>query len=115
MVTAELAVAIPCVILVLALGLSALRLGMDAVAVTDAARVAARSLARGDSPARAVALAEGAAPGSRVTTTYSGGHAVVRVRRAAPLLLGQLGVAGADATTRVPLEVLGSPSSGVGP
>jgi len=54
MVTAELAV--------LALGLSAIRLGIDEVRCVDAARLAARALARGDSEGSARALAVTAGP-----------------------------------------------------
>lgn len=113
MVTAELAVAIPCVILVLALCLSALRLGIDAVAVTDAARVGARALAREDDVADAVALAESAAPGAKVTTARAGTHVVVTVRRPAPVLLARLGVPGVAATATIPVEVAGASASGV--
>jgi hypothetical protein len=62
MVTAELAVAVPVVVVVLALGLSAIRLGIDEVRCVDAARLAARALARGDSDGSARALAVTAGP-----------------------------------------------------
>jgi hypothetical protein len=62
MVTAELAVAVPVVVVVLALGLSAIRLGIDEVRCFDAARLAARALARGDSEGSARALAVTAGP-----------------------------------------------------
>jgi len=62
MVTAELAVAVPVVVVVLALGLSAIRLGIDEVRCVDAARLAARALARGDSEGSARALAVTAGP-----------------------------------------------------
>ena len=62
MVTAELAVAVPVVLAVLALGLSAIRLGIDEVRCVDAARLAARALARGDSEGSARALAVTAGP-----------------------------------------------------
>jgi len=62
MVTAELAVAVPVVLVVLALGLSAIRLGIDEVRCVDAARLAARALARGDSEGSARALAVTAGP-----------------------------------------------------
>lgn len=112
MVTAELAVAIPSVVLLLALCLSALRLGMDSVAATDGARVAARALARGDRPPVAVALAQRAAPGSTVTVDRLGDEVVVGVRLPAPALLGRLGVRGAAAHVRIPVEGLVERPSG---
>ncbi len=62
MVTAELAVALPAVVVVLVLALGGLAAGIDQVRCVDAARLAARSLARGDPPQQARALAAGAAP-----------------------------------------------------
>jgi hypothetical protein len=73
MVTAELAVAVPVVVVVLALGLSAIRLGIDEVRCVDAARLAARALARGDSDGSARALAATAGPlGASVVVRSSG-------------------------------------------
>jgi len=78
MVTAELAVAIPSVVLVLALCLVALRAGVDQVRCVDAARVASRSAARGDDAARVRSLAAEAAPdGARVQVAET--HGAVRV------------------------------------
>lgn len=62
MVTAELAVAIPSVVLVLALCLGAAKAGVDQIRCVDAARVASRAAARGDDLARVRALAAEAAP-----------------------------------------------------
>jgi hypothetical protein len=62
MVTAELAVAIPALVLVLAMCLAALRAAIDQIRCVDAARVAARSAARGDDPARVRWLAVASAP-----------------------------------------------------
>lgn len=98
MVTAELAVATPVVVVVLALALSAVRLGVDEVRCVDAARLAARALARGDSEGSARALAIAAGPpgamievrvaGSEVSATVSAsrelaGRTVVTVRGSA--------------------------------
>jgi hypothetical protein len=78
MVTAELAVAIPSVVLVLAFCLVAVNAGVDQIRCIDAARVAARAAARGDDPARVRALANEAAPsGARVQV--SGVDGAVRV------------------------------------
>ncbi len=51
MVSAELAVALPAVILVLLMSLGALMVGIDQVRCTDAARVGSRAAARGDTDA----------------------------------------------------------------
>jgi hypothetical protein len=61
-VTAELAVVLPAVLLVLAGCLGALRLGVEQARMDAAASVVARSIARGDPPA--TALARGAAAGA---------------------------------------------------
>ena len=76
MVTAELAVAVPVVVVVLALGLSAIRLGIDEVRCVDAARLAARALARDDSEASARELALTAAPPGASVSLRSGGGEV---------------------------------------
>ena len=73
MVTAELAVAVPVIVVVLGLGLSAIRLGIDEVRCVDAARLAARALARGDSEPSARALAVSAGPpGASVVVASTG-------------------------------------------
>jgi hypothetical protein len=76
MVTAELAVAIPVVVVVLALGLAAVRLGIDEIRCVDAARLAARALARGDSEAVARAAAASAAPSGAGIDLAAGGSEV---------------------------------------
>ncbi|MEO8750440.1 MAG: TadE family type IV pilus minor pilin [Allobranchiibius sp.] len=50
MVSAELAVGLPAVVFVLLVALGALTAGVDQVRCADAARVASRSAARGDTP-----------------------------------------------------------------
>ncbi len=62
MVTAELAVAIPIVVLVLAFCAAGIAAGIDQVRCIDAARAAARSAARGDTAAESRQLALRAAP-----------------------------------------------------
>jgi len=76
MVTAELAVAVPVVVMVLAMGLAAIRVGVDQVRCVDAARLAARALARGDSEASARAVASTAGPPGAVVAVSSGGAEV---------------------------------------
>ena len=80
MVTAELAVAMPAVVVVLALSLWAFGLGVDQVRCVDAARAVARAAARGDSASQATALALRAAPdGASVQVTETAGSAIVSV------------------------------------
>lgn len=62
MVTAELAIVLPVVILVLALALAALAAATDQLRCVDAARVGARAAARGDAAAIVVEAARRAAP-----------------------------------------------------
>ena len=78
MVTAELAVAIPVVVLVLAICAAGIAAGIDQIRCIDAARAAARSAARGDPAAQSRELALKAAPrGAGVE--ISRGSGVVRV------------------------------------
>ena len=62
MVTAELALTLPAVVLVLVICLSALSWGVDRVRCVDAARVAVREIARGEDPGRALDDARALAP-----------------------------------------------------
>jgi hypothetical protein len=80
MVTAELAVAIPSVVLVLALCLVAVNAAVDQIRCTDAVRLASRAAARGDDAARVQSLAAQAAPaGARVAVSRTGGAVRVTV------------------------------------
>jgi hypothetical protein len=68
MVTAELAVAIPAILLVLATCLAGVNAGIDQIRCVDAARLAARSAARGDTAAAVrVAALSAAPPGASLT------------------------------------------------
>ena len=90
MVTAEFAVVLPALLLVLAVALSALGLAVDQVRCVDAAAAGARAAARRDSTAAVHAVAARSAPsGSSVATTVRGGLVTVTVR-AGPHLLGGL-------------------------
>ena len=62
MVTAEFAVVLPAVVLVLALSVGALGLALDQIRCVDAARAGARAAARGDSAAAVILVASRAAP-----------------------------------------------------
>lgn len=63
-VAAELAVALPVVVLVLLLGVGALTAASRQVALQDAAADAARLLGRGEDPASAARVVHGAVPGA---------------------------------------------------
>lgn len=80
MVSVELALALPVAIAALLLCLSALRVTVDQIRCVDAARVAARSAARGDPPARTAELARQVGPpGLRVDVNRHGGLVEVQV------------------------------------
>ncbi len=89
MATAEFAVALPAVVVVLVVGLTAIGTSIDQVRCVDAARLAARSLARGDSQSSARALASQAAPAGSLVALTAGDRmvtATVTVSRQAPVL-----------------------------
>ncbi|MGL4744807.1 MAG: TadE family type IV pilus minor pilin [Dermatophilaceae bacterium] len=105
MVTAELAVAVPTVVVVLAVCLAAVDLGVRQVRCVDAAGTAARQLARGDPEpaARQQALAR-VPDGAQVAVTRGGGEVTVVVEAPVPALLAPLGggvQARAGATARL--------------
>ena len=79
-VTAETAVVLPVLVAVTLAMVWLLTVGVAQMKVTDAAREAARALARGETVERAVQLAEQAAPGSVVTVATTDGMVVVTVR-----------------------------------
>ncbi|MBK7721085.1 MAG: hypothetical protein IPI32_02360 [Austwickia sp.] len=82
MVTAEFAVALPIVIVVLALALTALMAAADQLRCVDAARVGARAAARGDTGAAVHRAATWVAPtGSTVTVV---GQRTIVVHVSAP-------------------------------
>lgn len=62
MVTAELAIVLPVVIVVLALAMAALAAATDQLRCVDAARVGARAAVRGDTAATVIEAARRAAP-----------------------------------------------------
>lgn len=87
--TAELAVAMPAVVLALTAVIAAGQAVVGQVECVDAARAAARAAARGDSPEHVVELARAAAGGGApVAVTISGADpVVVQVRRELRLVL----------------------------
>ena len=79
-VTAELALGLPLLLVVTWSMVWLLSVVVEQIRVVDAAREAARSLARGDPESQAVALARRVAPdGARVRVSASGDHVLVRV------------------------------------
>lgn len=87
MATAELAVAMPSVLLILGLGLSALSAGVDQIRCVDAARAVARLAARGEADARAVDTGRRLAPAGS-TIRVSTGQTEVSVTVSAPPTAG---------------------------
>jgi hypothetical protein len=92
MATAELAVAMPAVALVLVMALSALVTVMDQVRCVDAARATARALARGDTEGAALAVGRPLGPADAAfTVVTSDGQVRVTVRGEPPTTLRWLG------------------------
>lgn len=88
MVTAETALALPAVVLVLALALTGVRVAIDEIRCVDAARAGARAAARGDPAEEVEALARRAAPtGASITTSVAGGDVTVTVVAPSPTAL----------------------------
>jgi Flp pilus assembly protein TadG len=80
MVTAETAVVLPVLLLVLAGAVAAVTVVGAQLRCVDAAREAARAAARGDSEAQVIAIAGRAAPdGARATVSGSGDEVTVSV------------------------------------
>lgn len=92
-VTAELVVAMPAVLLVVALCLGMLQVAAQQVRYTDAAAVAARSLARGEAGAVASARAQAVASPSALASEERGDFVCATVSGDAAVVLGDaLGV-----------------------
>ncbi|MGB3763634.1 MAG: TadE family type IV pilus minor pilin [Ornithinimicrobium sp.] len=107
MATAELAIVIPAVLLVLAMCLTGLSLAVDQIRCVDAARAAARAASRGEDikTVRQIAL-DLTPPGTTITVseTRHGGDAV-EVLVEAPRRPGLLpGLPSASSTAQAPLE-----------
>lgn len=91
MATAEFAVVLPAVVLVLALSWGAMGLAWDQIRCVDAARAGARAAARGDSPGAVMLVAGRAAPSGALVSVEPRGDfvqvsVVSRPRVAASLL-----------------------------
>lgn len=83
MVTAEFAVAVPAVVLVLAMGLSAVQVGVLQLRAADAAADGARSLGRGDDPGTAAARVARVLPGASMSSGSDGDLVCVEVEAGA--------------------------------
>ena len=95
--TAELAVALPAVVLVLALCLTAMALGVDHVRAEDAARAGARAASRGE-PAQVVREIVAARAPAGAEVLIDSGPRAVSVRVVAPARVRLLpGLPGAQA------------------
>lgn len=116
MVTAELAVALPALVLVLGVLLGALALGADQVRCVDAASAAARSLARGDPAPRAVVLARTLGP-RQASVQPEVGPDLVSVRVSARRTLWLLGWSWTVGSTSVAVreDVVGVAGGGTVP
>lgn len=105
MATAEFAVAVPAVVLVLAICLTGLLAGLDQVRCVDAAHLAARAAARGDAPDRVRDLARRAAPdGAVVSVSRRGAEVEVVVRSTSGGWGGVLPAFALSAAARTPVE-----------
>lgn len=89
-VTAEIAVGLPSLILVLVVALGAVQAVATQVACVDAARLAARALARGDPVEVAEDIALASAPAdAQVATDVDATHARVVVRAPVDVVVGR--------------------------
>ena len=109
MVTAEFAVVLPAVVLVLALSLGALGLAWDQVRCVDAARAGARAASRGDSPAAVIQVASRAAPSEAMVSMSTSADlvqvsVVSRPRVAASLLPAWLRASSTASAVREPSD-----------
>lgn len=95
-VTAEIAVALPTVIMVLAACLGALGLGAAQVRAQDAAADAARLLGRGETSAVAESHVDLVAPGARLSARYRDDLVCTTVSVEHPVLLVPVRVEGAS-------------------
>jgi len=105
MATAEFAVVLPAVVLVLALSVGALGLAWDQIRCVDAARAGARAASRGDSAGAVILVASRAAPSGATVSMGAAGElvrvsVVSRPRVAAALLPSWLRASSAASAAR---------------
>lgn len=104
MATAELALVIPTLVLVLAMCLSGLGLAIDQIRCVDAARAAARAASRGDALEEVARRARSEAPEGAQVTIRRGDDEVVVTVTAPGGRLSLPGLPRARATTTAPTE-----------
>lgn len=104
MVTLEIALAVPLVLIATVASAMLLSAGVQQARVEDAARAAARELARGESPAHAIEAGLQVSPGASVQVRRSSGVVEVsvhyQVQGPGPLLSGLSRTVSATAVTR---------------
>ncbi|UVI37029.1 TadE family protein [Brevibacterium spongiae] len=99
--TAEFAVVLPAIVLLVVVLTGAAAIGFSQLRAFDAARSAAREIARGEPQAAVIAEArKHAGDSSRVTVRADGGYSVVTVAIALPDAIFFLDEVDADATAR---------------
>ena len=106
MATAEFAIVLPVLVAVLFWMVGTVAVGLDQIRCVDAARLAARSLARSDPDAVALGLARSAAPAGATVTVSSGGDRItvtVSSRRSIGGLGGWTATSSATAAREVTL------------
>ena len=86
-VTAELAVTLPAIVLVLVAGLTGIAAGMTQLRLEEAARAAAREVMRADTPAAHAAVARLAGPSAHLLLSEEGQWTAVQVSSALSLPL----------------------------
>ena len=111
MVTAELAVVLPAVVLLLAVLLGGIGVAIGQVRCVDAARLGARAAARGDPAAHVESLVREAAPRGATVQVRRGGDRVVVLVRSGPGVLGSLlpEALRPEAAATTPVEKSGPP------
>ncbi|MFZ1362763.1 MAG: TadE family protein [Candidatus Nanopelagicales bacterium] len=106
MVTAEFAVVLMAVSVVMIMVIFAATVGVSYVQTQDAARQAARLIARGESQSKAVGQAKAALPSSRVAVDYSSDAVSVHVTNSVTLPIAKVKLGGitVSSTAHAPRE-----------
>lgn len=103
-ITAEFAVALPAVIVVLAFLLGAAATGISALQLEEASRLGARALARGESQEQVIELVRGVDEEIQISMGTSEQSAVVTTSRRAPGIIGSWGGFELSSEAKVPFE-----------
>lgn len=106
MVTAEFAVVLMAVSVVMIMVIFAATVGVGYVQTQDSARQAARLIARGESQSKAVGQAKAALPGARVSVDYESDSVAVHVSNAVRLPVAKIPLGGitVSSTAHAPKE-----------